>query len=269
MKIKLFLFTLALCLVLGGLFASCGKNGASNGGDTDTADSTYFETENETSPESETDTLETVPPEAEAEEDARTPIENEKALSLIEYQYAKALEAISFANGALPYDNSTEIINEDGYICYPITDSTAREELEGEAISSLEDLSKYLKSIFARSIADHLIDTARSFYTDADGTLCLITGRTADGSEAETESVTEETQKTETVPAESESENEEEPAAPVVASTEFFLSEFTEKLFRYTAKVSFEGIEEAEYFDFIFENTGNGWYFTSFPALPE
>lgn len=257
MRSRLISFTLVLCLVLGGLFASCGKNGTSNEIDTDTADSTYFETEKETSPESEADTLETVSPETEDEEEARVPIENAKALSFIEFQYAKALEAISFANGALPYDNSTEIVNEDGTICHPITDSTAREELEGEAISSLDNLSKYLRSIFARSIADDLIDTARSFYTDVDGTLCLIASNISDRLETETEE---------------EAKEDEQTSSHVVSSTEFFLSEFTEKLFRYTAKISYEATDETEhieYFDFVFENTGSGWYFTEFPALPE
>ena len=253
MRSRLFLYILALCLVLGGLFASCGKNGTGNGIDTDTAGSTYFETENDTSPESEADTLEAVPPETGVEEDARVPIENAKALSFIEFQYAKALEAISFANGALPYDNSIEIVDEDGNLCYPTTDSTARDELEGEAISSLENLSKYLKSIFASPISDDLIDTARSFYTDMDGTLCLIASSISDRLETETE------------------ENDQN-SSQVVSSTEFFLSKFTEKLFRYTAKISFEGADETEhieYFDFIFKNTGSGWYFTEFPALPE
>ena len=262
MKIKLFSFTLALCIVLGGLFASCGKNSTNSKNDTDSATATYSETDKETVRETEADTLETLPEESETDEELRVPIENEKALSFIEFQYEKALEAISFAKGQLPYDNNTEIISEDGIICYPITDIVAREELEGGAIESFEDLTEYLRSIFALSIADSFIDIARDFYKDADGLLCFKTDRIADGFEIETE----ETQK------ESEPSTEEEPSAPVVASKEFFLSDFTEKLFRYTAKINFEtedDTENIEYFDFIFENTGNGWYWTQFPAIPE
>ncbi len=268
MKFRIFSVTLALCLLLGGLFASCGNNSTISGNDTDTVMDTSIETEKEAVSETEAETLEAMPPESIFDEDLRTPIENEKALSFIEFQYAKALEAIGFAKGGLSYDINTEMIREDGRICYPVNDSTAREELEGEAIVSLENLSEYLRSIFVRSIADDLIDTAGELYADVDGVLCFISDRMADGFEIETEEI-EETEETEEMPMESESQNEEEPSAPVVASTEFFLSGFSEKQFRYTAKVSFEGIEEAEYFDFIFENTGNGWYFTSFPALPE
>ncbi|MBR3966732.1 MAG: hypothetical protein IKJ91_06645 [Clostridia bacterium] len=269
MKVRIFSVTLALCLALGMLFASCGKDNGEKDNDIASDDSTYVETEEETAPETELDTVETLPPETEPDEEIRTPIENEKALSFIEFQYAKALEAISYAEGGLTYDMNTEIIREDGRICYPINDIVEREELDGGYIDSYDDLSEYLRSIFARSIADDLIDRASDFYSDADGVLCYITDRMADGFETETDEVTEETQESEALPLESESKNEEEPTAPIVASAEFFLSEFTERLFRYTAKVSFEGTEEVSYFDFIFENTGSGWYFTEFPALPQ
>ncbi len=262
MKIRLFSVTLVLCLVLGGLFASCGKDITSKENDTDTAMSTHIESEKETDSSTAEETLETMPPESESGEEPRVPIENEKALSFIEFQYAKALEAISFAKGQLSHDYNTEMISEDGNICYPIIDSTEREELGGGVIDSFEDLSEYLRSIFARSIADHLIDLAREYYIDVNGILCLITDRMADGFEPETKD-------TEASTEESESSSEKEIYTPVVSSREFFLSQFTDKLFRYTAKVTFEGVEEAEYFDFIFENTGSGWYFTSFPALPE
>jgi hypothetical protein len=263
-------------LILGSLFASCGKDNENNGNDTDTT--AYIETAKETAIETEADTLDTLPPESVLEEEIRTPIENEKALSFIKFQYAKALEAIEFAKGNLPYDSNNEMISEDGRICYPIMDSIARDELEGESIDSTADLAKYLKSIFARSIADDFIEVSWEFYTDIDGVLCLMTDRMADSfiteTETETETEAEETEETEKLPEESESQEEEIPAEPVVISTEFFLSDFTEKLFRYTAKVSFEKLEEeeegrVEYFDFIFENTGSGWYFTSFPALPQ
>ncbi len=274
MKVRVFWVTLALCLVPGILFASCGKEAAVKENGTDTTASTYAETEKETSPETVSDTIETTPLETEPNEDPRVPIENEKALSFIEFQYAKALDAISFAEGQLDCDYNTEMISEEGIICYPIADSAERDELEGGHIDSFEDLSKYLRSIFARSIADDLIDKATELYMDIDGVLCLKTEKIAGETETESEKVTETTEETETtegteVQTEEETSSEEEPPILIVASTEYFLSQFTDKLFRYTAKVSFEGTEEAEYFDFIFENTGSGWYFTQFPALPE
>lgn len=261
MKIRLFLATVILCLVFGGLFASCGKDEKNKQNEIETAVGTY--SEKDTSFESETDTLETMTSES---EEVRIPVENQKALSFIEFQYSKALDAVSFARGHLEYDDNTEMISEDGYICYPIIETEAREELEGGVIDSFDRLSEYLRSIFARSISEDLIGVARETYVDVDGVFCLKTGRVAGESEPETQ---EESEETEALEEENESLHEEETEALIVSSTEFFLSKFTDKLFVYTAKVSFDGMEKVEYFDFIFENIGSGWYFTSFPALPQ
>ena len=130
MKIKTFALTLAVCFVLGSLFASCGNGGENGENDTDTT--AYIETEKETANETDTEAIETQPPESLPSEEIRTPIENEKALSFIEFQYNKALNAIELAKGNLPKDTNNEMIREDGRICYPIIDNTAREELEGE-----------------------------------------------------------------------------------------------------------------------------------------
>ncbi len=266
MKIRIFSITLALCLTLGMLFASCGKEGTDKENENHTSAVTYLETEKESSSQTAADTLEKLPYETESDEEKREPIENEKAISFIEFQYAKALEAIEIAHGNLSFDGNNEMVTADGKICYPITDTTVREELEGGYIDSLEDLSKYLRFIFVQSIADDLIDIAMKFYVDVNGILCLKTDGKVDGMESETQEGPEYTE----VPEEDgETSHEEGRPSLVVASTEFFLSKFTDNLFRYTAKVIFEGQDEVEYFDFIFENTGSGWYFTQFPSLPQ
>ena len=245
MKNRYLLLIFILCLAFALFFVSCGKEKAPAETEplaTDSDTATVTETE---PPESEPLPEETE--ETEADEELREPVENEKALEFIEFQYKKACEIIDWLeNRSLPADLSIALRDEEGNIYFRVIDTEERPELDGESISSFASLRKYISSVFTRSIANELIDLAKENYTDFEGNLCLIAILT------------------DIEPDEDESG---------VVSTEFFLSKFTEKLFRYTAKVTYstenevDSEENVKYFDFIFENTGSGWYWTAFPRI--
>ncbi|MBQ8208700.1 MAG: hypothetical protein IJZ89_08205 [Clostridia bacterium] len=273
MKIRLFTAIILFCVLFAALLTSCRDNTGADS-EIDTGTETVADTETETAaPVTDTEPVETEPADIEPDESLRIPIENEKALEMIEYQYNKAAEVVDWAeNGTLTADLNIEIAAEDGRIYFPVTDEAQRPELGGSPIVTFADLSKYINSIFARSIADDLIDLAKKQYREIDGVLC----READYVDTEPKV---------SLPAdETETAEIQEGNAPKVISTEFFLSKFTDTLFRYTAKVTYESeeiseipseeteaipTENAEYFDFVFENTGSGWYWTAFPNLPE
>ena len=286
MKIRLYSLIIIFCVLFAAFMTSCRKNGDADDTDTnimietnetvDTALSTETESINTETVPVETDPIETV-----IEEELRVPVENPKAVEMIEYQYKKATEIIDWAtNGTLATDTQNEIVTGDGKIYFAVTDSVARPELDGASIATFSDLSDYIRSVFARSLASDLINLASEYYTDVEGVLCreadyIDTEPTIPDEDIETDEVTDEA---------------EEDNAPKVISTELFLSKFTDSMFRYTAKITYEKIEVAadpeleenapdgegetsednvEYFDFIFENTGGGWYWTEFPALPQ
>lgn len=273
MKIRAYTLTIILCVLFAFFMTSCRDDSSTpfeTGAATDTTAAAVTEAET-TAPVTKEEPDETEPVIEEPDESVRIPIENDKALEFIEHQYSKATEIIDWVkNGTLNTDLNSEIVTGDGNIYFPVDDKEERAELDGASIASFDDLSAYIKSIFARSIADDLIDLAKEHYTDIDGVLCLEAKYT------DTEPYVEIPEETD---EETESAEEEEIAQPKVVSTEFFLSKFTDTLFRYTAKVIYETVESddgipseqtenAEYFDFIFENTGSGWYFTAFPELP-
>ncbi len=241
----------------------------------------------------------TEPPETEAvetepDESLREPLSNEKAESMIKFQYEKAVRITDIVlECGFETSKNDSFTDEDGYTYIPVTDHEERAELDGASIATFDDLSKYIKSIFARSIADRLISRARESYDDFEGVLCLVVPPAAD----------EETDVNIPEADDTESPEEDLPEEPKIVSIEFFLSKFTDKMFRYTAAVTYSAESSAsfgedseltqnpssplssensessepsekserkvEYYDFIFENTGNGWYWTEFPALPE
>lgn len=266
MIIKRHLTIALLCILLSALMVSCGSDTDKNSDaavSTDTGELSPVNTETlqpevvETSPDTEA-------PDEGADESLRTPIDNEDALEIIQFQYAKATEAIDLIkNSTLSADLGTEIIEENGDIYFPVNDTTPRAELDGEPIATFSDLSKYIKAIFARSIADDLISEARKTYKDVNGVLC---------------------KQASFIDTEPGIDGDEENNEPTIISTEFFLSKFTDSLFRYTAKVTYEAYsptsdaedetenapeasETIKYFDFIFENTGSGWFWTAFPEI--
>lgn len=260
MKIKTYTVIIILCVIFACAMTSCGDDGSSVS--TDTAFESVTEAPHNTEP-LDTEPLETEPLETEPEEELREPVENEKALGFIEYQYEKALEIIDrVENGSFATNSDKETVGEDGSVYLPIKDEEERPELDGGSITSFAELSRYINSLFARSIADSLTELAREHYTDIDGVLCLKIR------DAETESE-EETAVTEASEENPDGEATDTEEALTVSDIEFFLSKFTDTMFRYTAKVSYESSEQVDYFDFIFENTGGGWYWTSFPKLPE
>ncbi|MBR4296247.1 MAG: hypothetical protein IKT56_05370 [Clostridia bacterium] len=271
MNIKFYTFTIIICIIFASALTACTKKDGP--ADIDTSIETIYETE-----PSETtdipDTEETEPTQTENDESVRVPIENEKALEFIEFQYKKALDIIDIVeNGTLDADMSIEYYDEEGVLYYPVNDTNSKIELDGATITSFDDLKTYINSVFARAIADDLISAAKQHYKDIDGTLYVK-------AKIQEEDIYE--------PETSESEEESTPTdeeiikEPQIIKTEFFLSKFTDKLFRYTAKVTYEAPEDtdeettegeenkgiaeiAEYYDFIFQNTGSGWYWTAFP----
>ncbi len=253
MKIGSFSAIIFLCLTLALFMTSC-QSSDIEAADTG-ADSTEAAPETEYTPlppATDTRPAETEVPETEFDDSLREPIENKKALRFIEFQYKKALEAIDIAkNGALEEDDfeiSTENGFDGSFTYYKVVkDTTARPELDGGSITDFETLSKYIRSIFARSIADDLLGEAQRQYIEIDDHFCKLPKNTDE------------------LPTE---ENTEDTSEKTVRYTEFFLSKFSDKLFRYTARVTYSDTEDVDYFDFIFENTGSGWYWTVFPELP-
>lgn len=259
MKIKTYTVIIALCVIFACAMTACGNGDSSVS--TDTAFESITEAPLDTNP-LDTNPVETEPLETEPAEELREPVENEKALGFIEYQYEKALEIIDWVeNGSFATNSGNETVGEDGSVYFPIKDEVVRPELDGGSITSFAELSSYINSIFSRSIADSLTELAREHYTDIDGVLCLKL-KAAETESEEESTVTEASEEN----PDSEAGTEE---ALTVSDIEFFLSKFTDTMFRYTAKVSYEASEQVDYFDFIFENTGGGWYWTSFPKLPE
>ncbi len=295
MKIKIVSITLVISLISAFFFASCvDKNNSVE--DSDTVSDTV-------TTQVETSTPETEPPETTAETEApetempvafREPVENEKAIEMIEYQYNRAVDLIDkIENRSYPTDKENPIQLENGDILYPVIDTGALAELDGASILTLNDMLTYIESIFARKMSDRLTAAAKENFKDHEGVLCLVEKapeitETGDCADLETDIQAEPTEPSDSEKAET----------PAIISKEFFLSKFTDKMFRYTAKITYseygktdnaEGKvtekaedttqedvsnvplipDNVEYFDFIFENTGSGWYWTEFPDLPQ
>lgn len=245
---KIYLFLLVFCVIFALAFVSCGKEQISSDTDTEAISETFVESVSETVLDIETQAPETEEVTSEPEEELPTPVENQKAVDFIEDRYARAVEAFEIAkNGALPINKDSEMITEEGNVYFPVSDDKERPELEGSAILSYADLSKYIKAIFARSIANDLLRSAGDIYTEIDGVLCVLAVNEAEDMEENTQSA----------------------ALAKVKEIEFFLSHFDEAQFRYTAKITYEGADQTDYLDFVFENTGNGWFWTAFPELPK
>ncbi len=275
MKLSILTAALIVSLLFAIFMTSCKKETATNNAETDISTDTNFITETAAestpvSPDTEAESEDTAPV-VSPNENLRVPLENEKAVDMIEFQYKKATEIIDWVkNGSLNADINDPIAMEDGSIYFPIIDTVARPELDGRSICTFDDLSAYIKGVFARAIAADLVDMAKEHYADVDGILCK------EATYTDTEP--------DVMPPQDEPDNsEEQPQKPKVVLTEFFLSKFTDSMFRYTAKVTYEkqfdevaenpgdinaAESNIEYFDFIFENTGSGWYWTEFPALP-
>ena len=251
MKIGLFSAIIFLCLTLALVMTSCQSSDIEGADTYEDSTETAAQTEyNPLPPAAETRPADTEVPETEFDESLREPIENKKAMKFIEFQYEKALQAIDIAkNGALEEDDfeiSTENGFDGSFTYYQVVkDTVSRPELDGASITDFETLSEYIRSIFARSIADDLISQAQKQYIEISDHFCKLP------------------KETDELPTEVESPEK------TVRYTEFFLSKFNDKLFRYTAKVTYSETEDVDYLDFIFENTGNGWYWTAFPKLPQ
>ncbi|MGN1047383.1 MAG: hypothetical protein ACI4QZ_02130 [Eubacteriales bacterium] len=261
MKKNSLLFLIASAALIAGIafsVCSCGKkSGQTEDSDTETVSVTMPDTElDETAPETE--------PVTEVKEELRVPVENERAEEIAAYQYEKASEIVRWVRMAsmpadlsepvyirdIASDEETEADGESSYTYnyssdetyYRVIDTKQRPELDGEPITSFALLKKYIKSVFARTIAEHLIDEAEIYYRDIDGVLCR-------------------TEPEEPI---------EDPAEDL--KKEYFLSKFTDSLFRYTAKVRTGETDEdgnpvTVFYDFVFENTGSGWYWTQFPVI--
>ncbi len=245
---KIYLIILSFCLCFALVFVSCGKEQIPVETDTEALTETFIETVSETVLDTEPQMTETEEITSRLEEELPTPVENEKAVAFIEDRYEKATEAVEIAKkGALPINRSAEITTEEGKVYYPVSDGEARTELDGASIVSFADLSKYIKAIFARGIAEDLLDFAMENYTEIDGILCVLADSPASDTENEDSTLGEE--------------------EPILKEIEFFLSHFDEAQFRYTAKITYEGADQTDYLDFVFENTGTGWFWTAFPEL--
>lgn len=232
------------------LLSSCKESPAPEEGAQTAPQTQATETSVITKAETETETFAPLP---EVDPDLREPIQNKEALAIIEFQYEKARSAIDIAYGLAPgKDTLAPVYDEYGNVYFPVTDSVERPELDGGSITSFAALEKYINSIFDTPIARGLINKASTRYKDIGGALCIK------AEEAPTEG-------TDTEDGVAPEEYE-----PEIAKTEFFLSLFSDHLFRYTKKITYTsapGSAETteEYTDYIFENTGDAWLWTVFP----
>ena len=270
------------------LSVSCG-NHTSEGNISPETEEKAPEGAKETTPvETDAKETETLPP-----DEPRTPVENDEATEFIEYQYARAVEAFEWITKENMPINIRVAFGENGATYYKTANGMTYALLDNSSITTFSLLEKYLRGIFDTKIADELVETAKIHYADFDGYLCCLefgpdieTIYPTDEGEEETTNVTDnlpEPDMDEDIPEEQEPQRE-------LISTEYFLSQFEENLMRYTAKLTYkvadvgsatdpesavddndssETREVKEYIDFIFENTANGWRWTSFPQIPQ
>lgn len=273
-SIRMISLSLALCVTAGALFSLISCKSTGDGADTE-AQTTVADTE-ETLPEE----TEALPEETEAPTTSdvgitRTPIDNEKAEQLVKIKYESAVELIKmlppYKTGA-EYDRSEpDYSDEDGNLYYKVMFYPYGED---EApIGSVNEFTDYIKNLFAPEYSDSLCRAAREYYRDADGTLCFMLSADADG-DAETNADDVDGNVSDNA---SENVSDSDDGEMRVISDEFFLSRFTESLFRYTEKITYEsendgedgteGGEHTVYLDYIYENDGVAWRFTAFPLL--
>lgn len=237
------------------LLSSCKESPAPGEGVQTSPETEAPETEAITEAETEAETFAPLP---EVDPDLREPTQNEEALAIIEFQYEKACAARDMAYGLAPgIDTSSPVYDEVGDVYFPVVDNTERPELDGGSINTFSALEKYINSIFDAPIARDLIRTASIRYKDIDGALC---------------------RKAEETPPEGDGTEEIVPPEEVIAeiiSSDFFLTLFSDHLFRYTefrhiknlyySSIPPESTEKTEYIDYVFENTGDAWLWTVFP----
>lgn len=234
---------------------------------TDTAETTNADTTEYVTENNPDDTVDTASPlDTDTPEDERVPVDNKEMESVVKYQFEVAKEAAYFViDKNMPIDYETYVMDEDsGALYYKVNDETTYEILDGKAIDSFSDLAEYLSAIFGTRFADSLIEEAATHYKDIDGALYC-----------------------------QEFDNDD---VRKMDSAEFFLSKYSSKYLRYTAKVKAEdessyddeseSVSDSEsngevttqqtpedkkdpyiYYDYIFENNGKGWYWTAFPIF--
>lgn len=258
LSVKIISVSLAFALVLGAAFSlsSCKEDG-----DETIRTETVSETITETLPQvTETETAETTVPETEDTGLLRTPVDNEKAAEFIKLKYESAVELIKLLppyKENIPYNaDKATFSDSNGNLYYkvdfPFIENNAETAESGENVKDpFDTFTEYINSLFAPKYAKELCTLAKEYYTVIENTLCFM-------------------------PPESDYEVKELKIKDAndreVISDEFFLSRFTDSLFRYTEKITYEKMSEDDtenvvYIDYIFENTGDGWCFTSFPTL--
>ncbi len=273
------------------LAASCGGGGNTEGeGTSPETEVKVPDVPKETTPvETEAKETEPIPP-----EEPRTPVENKEATEFIEYQYARAVEAFEWITKENMPINKRVAFGENGATYYKTANENTYALLDNSAITSFSLLEKYLRGIFDTKIADELVEMAKIHYADYEEYLCCLefgpdieTIYPTDPEEEETTDITDNLPEPD---ADEDISEEEQTPQKQLISTEYFLSQFEEDLMRYTVKLTYEvteggsatdsdittddnGIPETkevkEYIDFIFENTGGGWRWTSFPQIPQ
>lgn len=257
-SVKIISVSLALALGVGTVFSlvSCKKEDKVIT-DTETVTDIITETfHTVTEPE----VTETAAPETEDTSLLRTPVDNEKAAEFIKLKYEDAVKLIKSLppyKESIPYNaDKATFSDSDGNLYYKVefsfipTDGETSESGES-AKDPFDAFTKYITSTFAPKYAEKLCSLAKEYYTTIENTLCFMP--------PETDYEVIELKKTDDKDRE-------------VISDEFFLSKFTDSLFRYTEKITYEKMSEDDtdnvvYIDYIFENTGDGWHFTSFPTL--
>ncbi len=257
-SVKIISFSLVLALGLGTAFSlsSCKKDGGETI-DTETVSDTIAET---LPAVTETKAAETTVPETEDTGLLRTPVDNEKAVQFIKLKYESAVELIKLLppyKENIPYNaDKATFSDSDGNLYYkvdfPFIEDNADTAESGENVKDpFDQFTEYITSTFAPKYAEELCSLAKEYYTTIENTLCFM-------------------------PPETEYEVKELKIADAndreVISDEFFLSKFTDSLFRYTEKITYEKMSEDDtdnvvFIDYIFENKGDGWHFTSFPTL--
>ena len=169
----------------------------------------------------------------------------------------KLIKSLPPYKESIPYNaDKATFSDSDGNLYYKVefsfipTDGETSESGES-AKDPFDAFTEYITSTFAPKYAEELCSLAKEYYTTIENTLCFMP--------PETDYEVIELKKTDDKDRE-------------VISDEFFLSKFTDSLFRYTEKITYEKMSEDDtdnvvYIDYIFENTGDGWHFTSFPTL--
>lgn len=257
-SVKIISVSLALALGVGAVFSlvSCKKEDKVIT-DTETVTDIITETfHTVTEPE----VTETAAPETEDTSLLRTPVDNEKAAEFIKLKYEDAVKLIKslppYKENILYNADKATFSDSDGNLYYkvdfPFIEDNADTAESGENVKDpFDQFTEYINSLFAPKYAQELCALAKEYYTTIENTLCFM-------------------------PPETEYEVKELKIADAndreVISDEFFLSKFTDSLFRYTEKITYEKMSEDDtdnvvFIDYIFENKGDGWHFTSFPTL--